>query len=697
MSYTISYTDLAKEGTITVQDGTINDQTTLKLPGRNTTSYGAVIAENFLHLLENFAATIEPANPIEGQIWYNNSVDEEQLFMYNGTNWVPASGITKSIGTPAFAQTGDLWVDTDNQQLYLFTGGGWILVGPQFSEGLSTGARADQIVGQDNELYNVLRIEVGGVVVGIISGSDNPFLPKATVAGFPVINPGFNVISRDTDADGLSNFKFFGTTEKAESLIVNNQVIPAGNFLRGDTLSITDSPINVQNNSGINYGVNGELTIGVEGQAGIIQHNIGGSNIDMRVRNNNQTRTVVRVDSNLRVGVNTEAPEEALDVVGNVQSSGNLYVNATTQSTTINNGALIVRGGTAVKLNLNVGGETELSNLLTTREIVPDDNSIRDIGTSQNQYKHIYANRLFGDITGTVTGKVNGPSTETDKLTSRTTFIMEGDVSTVVPVEFDGSYQDPNFNNGQNVDGEPLAVGEQPLQKKFRTEISNQFISGKTQEFDVASNDLLLFDDQEGDSPGLKHVTKSDLLKTIPRNPPGIILPYGGNVAPTGWLLCDGREINKDEWQALFSAIGYNFKSESQVQNNYFAIPDLRGRMPLGADNMGGTSSNTVQANSADVVGARDGAESKTLNIAQIPDHQHDMQDGSNNQYYAYQDRRDTTVDGVAEETSGVGDGNAQRIPNSGGIQDRRGADTAPLNIMPPTVTINYIIYGGRE
>jgi microcystin-dependent protein len=697
MSYTISFTDLAKEGTITVEDGTINDQTTLKLPGRNTTSYGAVIAENFLHLLENFAATIEPANPVEGQLWYNNSVDEEALFMYNGTNWVPASGITKSISTPAFAQTGDLWVDTDNQQLYLFTGGGWILVGPQFSEGLSTGARADQIIGQDNNLYNVLKIEVGGVIVGIISGSNNSFLPKATIAGFPIINPGFNVISRDTDADGLSNFKFFGTTEKAESLIVNNKVIPAGNFLRGDTVSITNSPINVQNNSGINYGVNGELTIGVEGQAGIIQHNIGGSNIDLRVRNNNQTKTVVRVDSNLRVGVNTEAPEQELDVVGNIQSSGALYVNSTTQSTTINNGALIVRGGAAVKLNLNVGGETELNNLLTTKEIVPDDNSIRDIGTSQNKYRHIYANRLFGDITGTVTGKVNGPSTETDKLTSRTTFIMTGDVATVVPVEFDGSYQDPNFNNGEDGDGNPLPSGEQPLQKTFRTEISNKFITDKPQEFDVADNDLLLFNDVEGDTPGLKSVTKDDLLKTVPVNPPGIILPYGGNTAPTGWLMCDGREYDQDEWKELFAAIGFNFKPESEVQNNYFAVPDLRGRMPLGADNMGGTSANIVQSNSADVVGAKDGAETKTLDISQIPDHQHDLQDASNNQYYVYQDRRDTTIDSKAEAVPGVGDGNAQRIPNSGGIQDRKSAPTAPVDIMPPYVTINYIIYGGRK
>jgi len=370
MSYTITFTDQANKGTITVEDGTINRTTSLGLPGRNTTAYGATIAENFLHLLENFAATTEPSNPVEGQMWYDSTLGQESLKVFNGTNWVPASGITKSISTPAFAQTGDLWVDTDNQQLYLFTGGGWILVGPSFSEGLSTGARADQIVGQDNELYTILRIEVAGTTVAIVNGSDNAFIPKTTIAGFAQINPGINLINRDTDSDGLSNFKFFGTAEKAENLIVNNEVIGAADFLRGNTTSTTNFPINVQNNQGINYGINGELTVGVEGQAGIIQHNVGGSNIDLRVRNENITRTVVRVDSNLRVGINTEAPDEALDVVGNIQSSGSVIINDTTDSATINNGALQVRGGAGIRQSLNVGGETSLLDLLTTTNIV---------------------------------------------------------------------------------------------------------------------------------------------------------------------------------------------------------------------------------------------------------------------------------------------------------------------------------------
>jgi len=697
MSYTITFTDQANKGTITVEDGTINRTTSLGLPGRNTTAYGATIAENFLHLLENFAATTEPSNPVEGQMWYDSTLGQESLKVFNGTNWVPASGITKSISTPAFAQTGDLWVDTDNQQLYLFTGGGWILVGPSFSEGLSTGARADSIVGQDNELYTILRIEVAGTTVAIVNGSDNAFIPKTTIAGFAQINPGINLINRDTDSDGLSNFKFFGTAEKAENLIVNNEVIGAADFLRGNTTSTTNFPINVQNNQGINYGINGELTVGVEGQAGIIQHNVGGSNIDLRVRNENITRTVVRVDSNLRVGINTEAPDEALDVVGNIQSSGSVIINDTTNSATINNGALQVRGGAGIRQSLNVGGETKLLDLLTSTNIVPDDNNIRDIGSNTVKFRNMYATTFTGNLVGNVSGTITGRSTESDKLTSRTTFIMEGDVTTLVPVEFDGQFQDPNFNNGEDANGDPLPTGEQPLQKKFRTEISNQFIAQKPSITEVLNNDELLVNQVSGNAPGIKKVTKENLLKTIPVNPPGVILPYGGEEAPDGWLLCNGQEVSREDFQELFSAIRFRFGPESQVTPGFFKVPDMRGRLPLGADNIGGTSANIVTAGSADVIGALDGSETKIIDVTNLPEHQHSLKDADNNQFYAVQDRIDPTDDdAVSLVDAPTATEQGQKLPNSGDIISSNDVGQ-PLNIMPPTVTMNYIIYTGRE
>ena len=119
MSYTIPYTDQANKGTITIVDNTINQETSLKLPGRNTTAYGSAIAENFLHLLENFASATEPATPVEGQLWYDSTPGVEQLKVYDGTNWVPSGNLKKATTEPQAAQslTGDLWVDTDNLQL----------------------------------------------------------------------------------------------------------------------------------------------------------------------------------------------------------------------------------------------------------------------------------------------------------------------------------------------------------------------------------------------------------------------------------------------------------------------------------------------------------------------------------------------------------------------------------------------------
>ena len=49
MSYTISFSDAVNKGTITVEDNTVNSQTSLQFPGKNTTSYGTIIAENLFY------------------------------------------------------------------------------------------------------------------------------------------------------------------------------------------------------------------------------------------------------------------------------------------------------------------------------------------------------------------------------------------------------------------------------------------------------------------------------------------------------------------------------------------------------------------------------------------------------------------------------------------------------------------------
>jgi len=192
----------------------------LTLPGRNLTDYGTKVLENFLHLLENFANTTSPSNPVEGQLWYDNTTGIDQLKLYDGANWVSAGGVKKGSSQPAAEQSliGDLWVDTSNQQVYLYSGSGWTLVGPDYAEGAGTGSRFETIISTVNASVPCILNYVNNIVVSIISSTQ--FTPKLTIPGFGVIYPGHNLSSNIGGTAG----KYYGTSQKAETLYVNDTV-----------------------------------------------------------------------------------------------------------------------------------------------------------------------------------------------------------------------------------------------------------------------------------------------------------------------------------------------------------------------------------------------------------------------------------------------------------------------------------------
>ena len=672
MAYTIPYTDEANNGSIVVVDNTIDQTTTLKLPGRNATSYGTAIAENFLHLLENFASATEPSRPTEGQLWYNTTPGSEQLKVYDGTQWVPTGGLNKGADEPdvALTQTGDLWIDTDNQQLYLNSGSGWVLVGPQFSDGLSTGISPLTVIGTDNETYNVIQVEVQAQPVAIISS--NQFVPKIVIPGFTTISPGVNLSSRDVTGQGVP--KYYGTAEKAEGLVVNNDTILAGNFLRGDTASTTLFPLNIQSNSGVIIGTDAALNIGVEGQAGIIQHQIEGSNIDVRVKSGGRTRTVLRVDSELRIGINTEAPDEALDVVGNIQTDSSILVNGTTQSSTIGTGSVIVKGGAGIAKNLNVGGDSQFTGITTLANTIPDGNNTRNLGSATSKWQNIYSTTFIGNLTGNVNGTVSGVAGSANKLTSASTFRISGDV-VADDVTFDGQT------------GGSLKI--------FNTTIGNSIISSKTESTTSQIDDEILLNRTSGNT-GLYRISRRNLFSAVPINPPGVVLPYAGLIAPAGWLLCDGKEYRISEYSALFDVLNYQFGARVTVTSGFFKVPDLRGRTPMGADNMGGTSANVVEADYADGIGQVGGSETENILVENLPEHVHDLKGSQGDQYYALRDVSGSPKDNdaiVYDAPTGLGNG--QALPNSGGVLTSGDLGSA-LNIMQPTLTMNYIIYTGR-
>lgn len=674
MAYEVNFTDRANKGSIIVDDNTINQETSVDLPGRNSTAYGTSIAENFLHLLENFANTLEPTNPVEGQLWYDSSPGVNQLKVYDGTAWAAAGGLKKALAEPDVnnSVTGDLWVDTDNQQLYLFSGSGWVLVGPNFSDGLNTGARPVQLTGTDDTDYSVLIIEVEAQPAAIISTS--LFTPKVAIAGFSSIKPGINLTTRDITGAGIA--KFNGTSEKAEALVVGNTTVPSSNFLRTDQVSITNFPIRIKNNTGLQLGTASQLSIGVEGEAGVITHNTSGAQINIRTNDGGVTRNVLTLDGT-NVGVNNGAPDQALDVIGNIQTDSNLLVDGATQSDTFSTGAAIIKGGVGIAKNLNIGGNVKIEGGTQVKNLTPDLNNQRILGTELIRWQAVYANTFFGNLVGDITGTITGKSTSTDKLASQTTFRMSGDVSA------------PDFTFDGQTGG---------TTKTFSTSISNSFVANKPSLGSTEGDDEILINRVTGQT-GLYKVSRRALLSSVPTNPPGIILPFGGTSIPEGWLLCDGREVLQVLYPTLFEVIGFNFKDASGISDGgieYFALPDLRGRMPLGLDNMGGSAADRVTGLAASELGNSGGSEDVNIGVDNLPDHEHDLRADNGDQFYAISDltRGPSSDPGSIVYDAPTGTGVGQALATSGGVLNPTLGDA--LNVMNPFLAINYIIYHGE-
>lgn len=98
----------------------------------------------------------------------------------------------------------------------------------------------------------------------------------------------------------------------------------------------------------------------------------------------------------------------------------------------------------------------------------------------------------------------------------------------------------------------------------------------------------------------------------------GEIRMFGGNFAPTGWAFCDGQLLPILGNETLFALIGTSYGGDGQ---STFALPDLRGRIPIHQGQGAGLSSR--------VISETGGAESVTLTSAQMPAHVHKIGSGA--------------------------------------------------------------------
>lgn len=164
--------------------------------------------------------------------------------------------------------------------------------------------------------------------------------------------------------------------------------------------------------------------------------------------------------------------------------------------------------------------------------------------------------------------------------------------------------------------------------------------------------------------------------------PPGTLLAFAGSAAPAGFLLCYGQAISRTTYSALFAVVSTTYGAGDG--STTFNVPDLRGRVIAGVDNMGGAAAGrltgTTMSPNGNTRGATGGAQTNTHNHYQSVGN-----DGSTIYVSAFTNQPRSKVVTVSRANLASG-GNIFAVARFDST------DNETINTIPPTILVNYLI-----
>lgn len=173
-------------------------------------------------------------------------------------------------------------------------------------------------------------------------------------------------------------------------------------------------------------------------------------------------------------------------------------------------------------------------------------------------------------------------------------------------------------------------------------------------------------------------MTEENFVSMTNMMPAGAVIPYALGIAPTGYILCDGREISRTSYGKLFSVIGTTFGPGDG--STTFNVPDMTNRCVMGA---GGYHT----------LGVSGGRRYVPIEIANMPSHNHGVTDPGHTHSYT-NNRNDQGTDNVfgTETAADEQDLSATTGSSTTGITINNTGGDEPIDITPLHVALWYII-----